>query len=282
MPITAVEKPSAFGADSHGRASIIMDLGLRGKIALVTGGTRGIGYAVAVQLASEGCVLAVCGRSKNDVHRSAEELRATGAAALGIVADVTRTEDVERFVRVSVEELGGVDFVVANVGGTLGGDSLESTPEDWAHTFDLNVLHAVRVVRASVPYMRERGGGAIAIISSISGWKPAPRAQYGAAKAAEIYMASSLARELAPSGIRVNAISPGSVLFPGGGWDQFRARDPKGFQHFEQRDFPAGRLGSPEEIANVVCFVLSDRASWVNGANIAVDGGQGRPSAAGY
>ena len=116
-------------------------------------------------------------------------------------------------------------------------------------------------------------------IASISGWKPGPRAQYGAAKAGEIFLAGALAWELAPERIRVNTVSPGSTLFPGGGWERFRDANPKRFAEFERREFPWGRLGRAEEIADVVAFVLSERASWINGANIPVDGAQGRPTA---
>jgi 3-oxoacyl-[acyl-carrier protein] reductase len=127
--------------------------------------------------------------------------------------------------------------------------------------------------------MQIRGGGSAVSIASISGWKPAPRAQYGAAKAGEIFLAGALAWELAPHRIRVNTISPGSIMFSGGGWDRIRASQPDRFAEFERREFPWQRLGTPEEIADVVVFVLSERASWINGANIPVDGAQGRPSA---
>jgi 3-oxoacyl-[acyl-carrier protein] reductase len=127
--------------------------------------------------------------------------------------------------------------------------------------------------------MVKRGGGSALTISSISGWKPAPRAQYGAAKAGEIFLAGALAWELGPQRIRVNTLSPGSIMFPGGGWESFRAENPDRFAEFESREFPFGRLGTPEEVANAALFLLSDAASWINGANIAVDGAQGRPSA---
>ena len=142
--------------------------------------------------------------------------------------------------------------------------------------------HTARAIRACVPHMQQAGGGAVVIIASISGWKPSPYPQYGAGKAAEIYLAMELGRELAAEGIRVNAVSPGSILFPGGGWDSFRNRDPEGFAEFIERDFPFGRLGTPEEVANVVTFLLSERASWVSGTHICVDGAQGRPTASAW
>ena len=134
-------------------------------------------------------------------------------------------------------------------------------------------------IRAAVPHMQARGGGSAVTISSISGWKPGPSAQYGAAKAGEIFLAAALAWELAAQRIRVNTVSPGSIMFAGGGWSRFREREPDRFAEFQRREFPWGRLGTAEEVADVVVFVLSDRAAWINGANIAVDGAQGRPTA---
>ena len=256
-----------------------MDLRLTNKIGLVTGGSRGIGRAIALRLAAEGVQVGICGRTAETLEATLCELRAAGVQAHGVVADVTAAGEVERFVDEAAAALGGVDLLVANVGGSSGKGLLESTPEDWVRTFDLNVFHAVRSIRAAVPHMQVRGGGSVVTIASISGWKPGPNAQYGAAKAGEIFLAGALAYELAPLRIRVNTLSPGSIMFEGGGWERVRARDADRFAEFEHREFPWGRLGTPEEVADAVAFVLSERASWVNGTNIAVDGAQGRPSA---
>ena len=256
-----------------------MDLGIDGKVALVTGGSRGIGRAIARRLAAEGCRVAICGRGADTLDAAVAELRQDGATAHGVVADVTAPGEVERFVDESAAALGGVDLLVANVGGTAGGSLLESTPEDWAQTFNLNLFHAVRAIRAAVPHFEARGSGSVVTIASVSGSKPGPRSQYGAAKAGEIFLAGALAWELAPMRIRVNTVSPGSIMFPGGGWERFRTQNPERFEEFERREFPWGRLGTAEEVANVVTFVLSERASWMNGTNIAVDGAQGRPTA---
>jgi 3-oxoacyl-[acyl-carrier protein] reductase len=255
-----------------------MDLGLTGKVALVTGGSRGIGRAIAGRLAAEGCAVAICGRNTETLERAQAELRQSGAMVHGVVANVTAPGEVERFVEESAAALAGADLLVANVGGSAGGGLLDSTPQDWVQTFELNLFHAVRAIRAAVPHFERRGGGSVVTIASISGSKPAPRAQYGAAKAGEIFLSSALALELGAKRIRVNTVSPGSIMFPGGGWAARRQREPEPFAAFEEREFPWGRLGTPEEIADVVTFILSERASWVNGANIAVDGGQGRPS----
>jgi NAD(P)-dependent dehydrogenase (short-subunit alcohol dehydrogenase family) len=261
---------------------LAVELELQGKVALVTGATRGIGRAIARSLAGEGCRVAICARTAHDVEEVVAELRAQGAEATGTSADVTVTDQVQRFVDEANATFNAVDLLVANVGATVGGGIEDAGADEWLQTYDLNVGHTVRVIRACLPRMRERGGGAIVVISSISGWKPAPRAQYGCAKAAEIHLAAALARELSPARIRINTVCPGSILFPAGGWDRLRIRDPHRFRAFETKDFPAGRLGTPEEVADVVCFLLSDRARWVNGAAIMVDGAQGSPSAFGY
>jgi 3-oxoacyl-[acyl-carrier protein] reductase len=254
-----------------------LDLELEGKTALVTGGSRGIGRAIALRLAAEGCHVAICGRTADTIERTVDALRAHGKPIHGMVADVMEPGGVERFVDESARVLDGVDLLVANVGGATSGRFLEATPEDWTKTFEMNLFHAARAIRAAVPYWIERGGGSAVTISSISGWKAGPGALYGSTKAAEIFLAGALAWELASHRVRVNTVSPGSIMFAGGGWDGFRQREPERFAAFEHDDFPWGRLGSAEEIADVVAFVLSERARWINGAHIPVDGGQGRP-----
>ena len=257
-----------------------MDLGLKDNVALITGGSRGIGRAIALALAKEGCKVAICARNEAPLKRALQQVRATGAEAIAAVADVRSRKEVEAVVARCAAEWGGVDILVNNVGGAAGGQSLlETADEDWAATFDLNALHAVRTTRAVLPYMRQRGRGAVVIVASISGWKPGPKAQYGSAKAAEIFLAGALALELAECGVRVNAVAPGSIFFPGGGWARFQEEQPERFAQFVDRELPAGRLGTPEEVADVVAFLVSERANWINGAMIPVDGAQGRPTA---
>jgi len=259
-----------------------VDLELTGKVALVTGGTRGIGRAVVERLLAEGCSVAFCARTAEAVTTTLRELDGSGPALFGQPCDVTAPGELEAFVGAAAEALGRLDLLVANVGGIIGGPLLESSDDDWSATLDLNLLHCIRATRAAAPLMESAGGGSIVFVSSISGWKPAPLAQYGAAKAGTILAASSLARELAPLGIRVNAVSPGSLLFPGGGWEGYQRANPERFGRFEQEELPAKRLGTPAEVADAICFVLSPRAGWINGANIAVDGAQGNPGAEGY
>lgn len=258
-----------------------MDLKLTDKVALITGGSRGIGRATALRFAAEGCHVAVCARGQAGIDAVLDEIRAHHVAAYGLALDVAKPGEVERFVDAAADALGGVDVLVNNVGGTAGArELLASTDADWQQTFDLNLFHAVRASRTAVPHMAKRGGGSIVTISSISGWKPANRgAQYGATKAAEIFLAGALAWELAPHDIRVNTVCPGSLLFPGGGWERFEDENPDQYEMFRTREFPAQRLGTDFEVADVVVFLSSDRARWINGASIPVDGAQGRPTA---
>ncbi len=257
-----------------------MDLGLRGKVALVTGSSRGIGRAIAVELAREGCRVALCARGKESLEAAAAEVRALGAEAVAAVADVTTEGGVREAVDATLAAFGGIDILVNNVGGSTGSSFLESGAEEWQRAIDLNLTPAVRLSRLVVPSMRARGGGAIVNVASIYGreWGGAyvRRPTYIAAKAAEIGMSKALAMELAPHGIRVNSVAPGSILFPGGGWERRLQEDPEGIAAFVKAEMPLGRFGRAEEVGRVVAFLASDAASLVLGACLNVDGGQSR------
>lgn len=258
-----------------------MDLHLAGARALITGASAGIGLAIAHRLAEEGAHVGLVARDATRLAAAREEIAQHGTRVVTHAADVTDTAALIAAVDALAGELGGLDHVVANAGGVVGGAVLGSDPHEVAasiaDTLHLNVVHAATLVSTAAEHMAS--GGSAVIISSISGMRPTPRTSYATAKAAEIALAAQLAHELASLSIRVNAVSPGSILIPGGGHDRFRTEHPDEFDAWLSGEFPWGRLGTAAEVADVVAFLLSDCASWITGVNVPVDGGQGRPSA---
>lgn len=251
-----------------------MELELKGKVALITGGSRGIGLRAARLFAEEGCSIAICGRETDALTAAAAELRQRRVPVAAIQGDVTVAAEAAQIVEQCVAELGGIDILINNVGGATGGKLMEATDEDWQRTFELNVFQIIRMIRLSAPHMRQRGGGAIVNISSISGWEEQlmGTAQYGSSKAAQIFLTERLALELVHDNIRVNTVSPGSIIWEGGSWDRFRLRSPESFANYISDGFPMGRLGKPEEVADVIVFLCSPRSNWINGRHIPVDG----------
>jgi 3-oxoacyl-[acyl-carrier protein] reductase len=249
-----------------------MDLALRDRVAIVTGGSRGIGKAICLGLAAEGANVAFCARGEEALRQTESELRDLGVKVLPEPVDVTRPGALEDFIGRAAEGLGGVDILVNNVGGARPADDDAA----WQDSLNLNLMAAVRASRAVVPHMRARAGGSIIHITSIYGRESGGPPTYNAAKAAMNGHAKSLALQLAPEGIRVNAVAPGSIRFEGGSWDRRVKQDPEGMQRFVAQNIPAGRFGTPEEVADVVVFLASPRANWITGACINVDGGQSR------
>jgi 3-oxoacyl-[acyl-carrier protein] reductase len=255
-----------------------MDLNLQGKVALVTGASRGLGYAIAERLIDEGVAVGLCARSQAALETAAASLRRRGGHVMAQCADVCDAGQMHAFVHQAASELGPPSMLVANAGGTVGGRFLESSDDDWQQTLDVNLLHTVRLIREALPFLQRQGGGSIVAVSSISGLRPGSRVQYAAAKAGTNALVQGLAWELAPYGVRINAVLPGSMYFKGGNWADLEQKKPELYASFVQDEFPFGRLGRPDELAAVVAFLLSSQASWIHGALIPVDGGQGWPS----
>lgn len=253
-----------------------MDLALAGHVALVTGASRGIGKGIASALAREGCKLVICARNEVDLEEAAESLRESGAEVCTVVGDVTEPEAAAHIVGATVTAYGQLNVLVNNVGGNNRTPFPEQSDSEWEEVIAANLLSGVRMTRTAVPHLAAAGGGSVVFISSIWGRETGGSPVYVSTKAAAIGLASSLARELAPQDIRVNSIAPGSIRFPGGSWDRRVRDDPDGMADFIAREIPGGRFGTVEEVADVVAFLASPRASWVNGACIPVDGCQSR------
>ncbi len=256
-----------------------MDLGLTNKVAIVTGSSRGLGLASARALVREGASVTLCGRTEATLRRAAEDLLAEAAAGgrvLAVVADVSTAGGVESVVERTVETFGGIDVLVNNVGMARGGGLLETSDADWHEAIDQTLMPAIRASKLAVPHMQRRGGGSIIFIASIFGREAGGRMTYNAVKAAEISLAKSLALQLAPSSIRVNSVSPGSILFEGGSWWKRQQENPAAIAEFVSRELPFGRFGRPSEVGDVVAFLASPRSSWISGTSVVVDGCQSR------
>ncbi len=253
-----------------------MDLELTGKAALVTGSSRGIGRAIAAALAREGARVCLSARGAEALEQTAAQLRAAGAQIATVVGDVATPEGAVAAVDAAVRAFGTLDILVNNVGGSGGaGPFDQATAAQWTEVLDRNLMATVWCSQRAVELMRERGG-CIVHINSIYGREYGTSAPYTAAKSALTALTKEMALDLARYRIRVNGVAPGSILFPGGNWDRRQKAQPERVEKMVREELPWGRFGTPEEVADVVTFLCSERARWVTGATLPVDGGQGR------
>ncbi len=256
-----------------------MDLGLKGKAAVVTGASRGLGKAIAMQLAAEGCRLAICARGEEALLETRKEIRKLhGVPVLTKVLDLTVPESADALIDAVIHEYGTVQVLANNAGGNRRGKFADLSDQDWEDILNLNLKMHLRVSRAAIPHMRASGGGAILFVGSIFGREAGGPGLsiYNTTKSALMSAAKIMALELAPDGIRVNTLAPGSIRFPGGSWDKRVKSDPEGMKAFIAANLPIGRFGTAQEIGDTAAFLLSDRASLITGACLNVDGGQSR------
>ena len=245
-----------------------MDLGLKGLKALVTGGTKGIGAAIAQTLAREGADVAICARHADDLTKSVAALSALGVRAHGAVADVGDAAALKAWVEASRAALGGIDIVVANVSAL----AIPSTEANWQLGFEVDMMGTVRLVEAAMPSLEQSAHAAIVTISSVSGREiDFAAGPYGAFKAAIVHYTQGLAYHLAGKRIRANSVSPGNTYFEGGVWNQIEHGNPQFFKDALALN-PSGRMGTPQEMANAAVFLASPAASYITGTNLVVDG----------
>ena len=253
-----------------------MDLGLSGKVAMVTGASRGLGRAMAHALADEGMHVSICARNREGLLNDAVAALTKAGSVMGIIGDITQPADAQKWVDETVKKFGGIDVLVNNAGSARPGSLAELPESAWQEQFDLNLFTPIRLARMCAEHMEKRGGGSIINIGSIYGRESGGPLTYNASKAALHSFTKMLAREFAPKSIRVNTIAPGSILTAGGIWEQLFRENPAFEKDFISHELPAGRLGRPDEVAYAVVMLASPRASWITGANIPVDGAQGR------
>ena len=246
-----------------------MDLGLHGKNAIVTGGSKGIGRCAALLLAAEGANVAICARGAEALEQTRRELAACGVTAFAATCDVGDAQALARFMQAAHDALGGADILINNPSGF----GMTDDEAGWKVSVDVDLMATVRATQQVVPWMSAAGGGSIVHISSISGLEPGSPPAYGAVKAALVNHAKTMAQALAPKNIRVNCVAPGSIYFEGGFWATVKQHNRPMFDGVVA-GIPFGRMGKPEEVADAIVYLASRRANWISGVTLVVDGVQ--------
>lgn len=249
-----------------------LELNLNDKVILVTGGSRGIGKAIAKAFVAEGATVAIAARSIEGLKQTQKELEVAAIYA----ADLSNREDREQIFEQLIKDFGKIDILINNVGGSNGSTTMETDLSLFEAAMHLNYFSAVHFSQLAIPHMKKTQHGAIINISSVFGRESGGKPTYNSAKAAMISFTKSLADEVIRDGIRVNGVAPGSILHPTGNWQKRLDENPEKIKQFVESEIPAGRFGTVEEVANVVTFLASEKASWVVGATVNVDGGQSR------
>jgi len=244
-----------------------MDLQLKGRNAIITGGSGGIGWSTAEAFAQEGANVAICGRDEERVKSAVSRLEALGVKAFGRSVDVTDADALRAWVEAAAEALGGLDAVVANV-SALGSGKGE---EGWKRAVDVDLMHTVRLVDAALPYLRKSEAGSIVIVSSVSARRALSAGPYGTLKAALNHYGKGLSVDLAPEGIRANVVSPGTIYVEDGFWGNIEKKNPAMFEGALRRN-PMGRMGTPEEVAHAIVFLSSPLSGFTSGTNLLIDG----------
>jgi len=258
-----------------------MDLGLKNKVALVTGGSHGIGRAIAIGLAQEGCNVAICSRTRQRLDKTLSLLKSYDVQSLAIECDVMKRDEIEGTVSKVIDKFGSIHILINNVGGggRWGKEIVEDTDEGvWLEVYEKNALAAIRFTNLAIPYMRKQKWGRVITITSIFGREGGGRPWFAMAKTAQTALMKSLSLKhyLAKDNITFNSVAPGAIMIPNTGWEKEARDNPEETKKLLQRDFPMERFGTPEEVANLVVFLASERASLINGVSIPVDGGQSR------
>ena len=253
-----------------------MDLGIQGRVALVTGGSRGLGKVAALSLAREGVNVAICGRTQSTLDGTVAEIEAFDVQAQGVVADVSDADAMPALHKAVVDGLGPIDILVNNAGGSRAREDIAELPlEDFKAAFDLNLFGGFQLMREVIPHMREQKWGRIINIASIYGREYGGNLSYMSAKAGLIAATKHAAISLVTDGVCVNSIAPGSISHPEGSWERFQNENPpEVVEDFISRNLPMGRFGWPEPVGDLVAFLASERADLLTGSCIVVDGGQ--------